>query len=770
MARQESAAAGRDDEFAGDVVIVGESRLPVAVMRQPSPWLAVDDTDEEEDENDDTDADVESDRGRAKGGSRRSVETFSNQQDKKHAATAATAAGETSQRSKAGRRTSSRRRGSFDESEDPATAMYVVSEQLWGLQQKLVGTYMAAARVKLGRGFPAHFPSQFSTEILDSSPEAGPSGNRVGIRRNNRRGGDCSRSAGGGGAGAKGSKEGEADVADGPDEETRTELAAGALDSLCAAWEHLAEAMITLDRRVAGALACEEAAKGGRNDDYADGQAAASVPAAAEVAAAEGRENGAGEADGFMGVHQSSKVSLSGGTARDQLPEDLGPLWAGSLSEALARSGGDTEIAAQKKYMAKRGEVSEAPSATNGSEIGTCASKASHGASDNAVFGKVGDMTGSLAWDRAARRQLEARRAELFELCGDVAHACFTLRAAANRGGARFHTSIHKKRDALTRLLPRLEGLLASAHPPLLLTDMDVCHSLHGHVCRALHDRLGYSDGAQGHGATSDPPQLADTCVHSLARNGYGPGDATAWSLCLAAESCYGQALANLVGTCSGGDGDSRAAANRALLMVTAGDGHRSSNGTKKTKRGHSPKWGEHISGSSFDAAAVMAIEAGARLRRKVGDASNELGKLMSETAGLLVQAPVPSKHAPTTSASSSAATASVPPPADNDGCSERSSVQPHPGLACAICVACAEQRFRRSLEEFRAIDDTRNSALMLCNLASVVRLKTRALARLREVCPEVDPETSLRGDAGDANGGGGGTRRDGGRSKKLQG
>lgn len=769
MARQESAAAGRDDEFAGDVVIVGESQLPVAVMRQPSPWLAVDDTDEEEDEDDDVDIDLESDRDRAKGGSRRSVETFSNQQDKKYASTAATAA-RSSLRSKTGRRATSRRRGSFDESEDPATAMYVVSEQLWGLQRKLVGTYMAAARAKLGRGFPAHFPSHFLAGGSDTSPQAGPRGSRSDIRRNGGRGGDCGRAAGGSGAGAEGSRERGADVMDGPDEETRAELAAGALDSLCAAWAHLAEAMITLDRRVAGALACEEAAKTRRNNDYVDGEAAASVPAAAASAATEKRGNTAGEVDGCKGVRQSSNVGLSGGTARDQRPEDLGPLWAGSLSEALARSGGDTEIAAQKNDVAKKGEVSEAPSATNGGEVGTRASKAGLGPSDGAVPGRVGDLTGSLAWDRAARRQLEARRAELFEMCGDVAHACFTLRVAANRGDARSHASMHEERNALARLLPRLEGLLASAHPPLVLTEMDVGQSLRGHVYRALYGGSGDSDGAKGHGATNDPPQLADTCVHSLARDGHIPGDATAWSLCLAAESCYGQALAKLVGTCSDGDGDLRAAANPALLMLTASDSHRSSNGTKRTKRGHPPKWGEQISGSSFDAAAVMAIEAGARLKRKVGDASNELGKLMSETAGLLVQAPVPSKYAPTTSASSSAATASVPLRENNDGCSEKSDVPPHPGLACAVCVACAEERFRRSLEEFRAIDDTRNSALMLCNLASVARLKTRALARLREACPEVDPETSRGGDVGDANGGSGGTRRDGGRARKLQG
>lgn len=744
MARQESAAAGRDDGSAGDVVIVGESRLPVAVMRQPSPWLAVDDTDEEDNTDDDTHDSKQHDGGTKGGGGGRG----------------------TGSSRKSGCRTTTRRRGSFDESEDPATAISVVSEQLWGLQQKLVGTYMAVARARLGRGFPAQFPFQFPSDPGHVSSPAGASGRQFAVAGNGGSGGAAGRKKKG--AGGRGDA---AEAADGPDEETRVELAAGALDSLCAAWEHLAEAMITLDRRAAGALACEEAAaKVGRNDDdYADGETA-------EAAVVERKGNAADNENGRASVAQNSKVRSSrGGAAQEQRAENLGPLWAGSLSEALARSGGDADATVHKCHGANDGKFSGADGGAV-ADVTTAGVNENGGKSGTSAAERDGDVTRSIAWDRAARRQLEVRRVELFELCGDIAHACFSLRTAAARGApaaAAATTRSNRTHDALGRLLPRLEGLLASARPSLVLADMDVCRGLHRGVCRAL---LGSEkDGSTtSHQADDDPPPLKGMCIHSLAKGGHVPGDATAWSLCLAAEACYEEALVHLVGTCTGGGDDLREAD---CAILTAVDGRRSNNNANQKTKDRTPKWSDKITGSSFDVATAMVIEADARLRRKVGDASNELGKLVSHCAGVLVQAPVPQAppsqdvqtSSPVSTENTSSSTTSASSNVVINRCRTGRIGPPHPGLACAVCVACAEGRFRRSLKEFRAIDDARNSALLLCNLASVERLKPRALARLREACPEMDMTVALGG-GGNVWEVTGGSRHDGVGPKRLQG
>lgn len=728
MARQESAAAGRNDGSVGDVVIVGDSRQPVAVMKQPTPWLAVDDTDEE----DNCDADDSKNVGGTTGGGRR---------------------GAGSSR-KSGCRTA-RRRVSFDESEDPATAISVVSEQLWGLQQKLVGTYMAVARARLGRGYPAQFPLQFPSDQGHVSAPVGPRGCQSGAAGNGgpgsgRTAGRENRGAGGRGDAAEGT--------DSPDDESRVELATGALDSLCAAWEHLTEAMITLDRRAAGALACEEAAKMG-NGHSTDGDTA-------DTAALEMKGNAADNKNACASAAQNSKIRSCGGAAREQRAVDLGPLWAGSLSEALARSGSDADATMQTCNGANGGKISRADGGGAAGDFAPGVSEAGEKNGSSAAE-RDGDSTRSVAWDRAARCQLEARRAELFELCGDVAHTCFSLRTAAPGGAVVAATTrFNRTHDSLARLLPRLEGLLASARPPLVLADLDVCRSLHGQVCRAL-------GGSDEDGTTSnvDPPPLLGICIHSLAKSGLIPGDPTAWSLCLAAEACYKQALIHLAGTCTGGDSRET---DRGIL--TAVEGRRRSEANHKSK-GHPPKWSDKITGSSFDIAAAMVIEADARLRRKVGDASNELGKLMSHCAGVLVQAPVPkvppsqevprdSSASPENSPITTAASSTVTVDLSSAG---RFGPQPHLRLACAVCVACAQGRFRQSLEEFRAIDDARNSALLLCNLASIERLKPRALARLREVCSNIGPAESPggKGNAGEVNGG---TRRDGVGPKRLQG
>ncbi|CAM9621730.1 unnamed protein product [Hapterophycus canaliculatus] len=136
--------------------------------------------------------------------------------------------------------------------------------------------------------------------------------------------------------------------------------------------------------------------------------------------------------------------------------------------------------------------------------------------------------------------------------------------------------------------------------------------------------------------------------------------------------------------------------------------------------------------GAAAGAVAVSGVpEARARIRKKLGDASNELGKLMAQCAGALVQAPPPLAPFHQKAARPSPR---VTPTGDAP---ESDAARPlHPGLGCAVCVACAERWFRRSLAQFRAIDDARNTALLLCNLASVERLKPRAFVRLREACP----------------------------------
>lgn len=693
---------GRDDS-AADVVIVGERRVPVAVMRQPNPWLAVDD-DEEDDEGN-------------KG--RRGARTIRRSAD-----------------GRPSRTNRGRRRGSFDESEDPATAMSVVSEQLWGLQQKLIGTYMAVARARLGRGFPDLSSSAYVTNgyvAEEQGRHSGSSFGSPGIRAPHE-----------GKKVAGGKDEGETE--DGPGEETRAELVAGTIDSLCAAWDHLTEAMVTLDRRAAGALACEEAARVGglANQNY-------------PVDVDQNRRNAGKAASTINRAAQPSECEQHE-CAQEEQAEDLGPLWAGSLSEALARSGDDSE--ADDDVGNTRGSFR----IHGGTADCVDGAGVSEEVLDSSLKSEKINTTGNPAWDRAASRQLGARRAELFELCGDIAHACFSMRSAAT--AAVTNRSRSPDKDLLEGLLPRLEALLSSARPPVELADLDVCRSLHGHVWEALlgstkncDKRIvdggkpsvsGMSKGVSSHrnafdGGSAmrlccDPAPLVGTCVHSLAGKGQIPGDSVAWSLCLAAEACYEQAVLDLP---YGG-------------------------GSRQAERGR-------VLPPGFDAEALIAkaaIEARARLRRKLGNASNELGKLMSQCAGVLVQAPAPllpqqtvrTRLSPT--ASSSVSTSTTNP--SGAGHTEVHPQPQHPGLACAVCVACAEARFRQGLDQFKGVDDERNTALLLCNLASVERLRPRALARLQEACPAVLSQGMPEG-----GGGSGGARMAAGRhagSKLLPG
>lgn len=740
MARQESAAAGRGDS-AADVVIVGESKLPVAIMRQPeqSPWLAVDDDD------DDADGD-RSERKVQKGarGNRRKRDAGKRP------------GGEGRRRSRSRRR----RRESIDESGDPATALSVVSEQLWGLQQKLVGTYMAVARARLRRAFPD--PALVATSS-ERSPPPGTSSTKYSQRTN------AGAPAGGGGGGSrrpgkqKSVKAADADEAsgpgngqleDGPDEETRLELVRGALVSLTDAWEHLVEAKGTIDRRSAIVFSGEKEEPG----EGKGGDARASRGVAGDDESADDVAIALPMGEGF------------GSSRKDERADNLGSLWKGSLSEALARSVSDR--GSGSGGGGHRLPDGEAARVSAGAAAGGVIDANGAGTTGGAGLQDVdGDVMARLAWTRAARRQLEARRAELFELCGDVSHACLSLRArAAGAGITAAPPSAGGSvgggiAEALRSLPAQLEKLLSSAHPPLVLQDLDVCRDLHGRVWESLSgggELAGSStntsssasvggkkargskkrptqaepdakgtpsppddcdEGADHVAGTAGryPPPLAETCVHSLARDGFIPGDSTAWSLCLAAEACYERALFDL-GMVAGipiADAPGAAAASAA---------------------------------AAGGAVAVSGVpEAQARIRKKLGDASNELGKLMAQCAGALVQAPsrpVPSERE-----------AARPSPT---GAPDSVAAQPpHPGLGCAVCVACAERWFRRSLAQFRAIDDARNTALLLCNLASVERLKPRAIIRLREVCPcppagPSAPSAAPEGSGGKRSGGGG--------------
>lgn len=716
MARQESAAAG-GGSGESEVVIVGESKRPVAIMRQKqSPWLADDDED-----NDDDEVEQKSGRAAKMGG-------HDEAQGSSHGGGGGGGMGP--------RR---RRRGSRDESEDPATALSVVSEQLWGLQQKLVGTYMAVARARLRKAFPD------PVLVTTSSPSENdwPSGKGIEIRNSN---GSRRKSAGKASAaecvGGHGSRSGSED---GPDEETRAELVQGALDSLCAAWEHLVEAKGTLDRRSATVFTGENA-EGGAGDDGSDDQST------------DGSESAATE--GVSAAHR-----------QDVRAEKLGPLWKGSLSEALARSRQDSSSG---RGRSGAGGMHEGAISNSAGVSGRVVD-----ANGTAVAGSArrlyadDDVLGRLAWTRAARRQLESRRAELFELCGDVAHACVSLRARATAAGLAIPvagdggavTSFTGPNTEAQRSLPaRLQELLSSARPPLILEDLDVCQGVHGRVWGALSGpveqgvartgtsgsgkrgrgvnrsraqagsgesgslpefggldkgikRVVLSDSSTGGNAApqEDPRPLAETCVHSLAKAGRVPGDPMAWSLCLAAEACYERAFLNL---------------DRVNPDVPTTDASAAA-GTSAIRLKNS------------DAMFTGVPEAQARIRKKLGDASNELGKLMAQCAGALVQAPAPRDSQGARPASSS----------EPDGASSApAALTPqHPGLGCAVCVACAERWFRRSLTQFRAIDDTRNTALLLCNLASVERLKPRALARLKDACPST---TMLAGSGGGGKGG----------------
>lgn len=628
MARQEAAAAGRNG-MAADVVIVGEKGVPVGVMRQQrSPWLAVDDDDDDDESSSDT---PEKDRPRT-------------------------------------------RRGSRDESEDPTTAMSVVSEKLFGLQQKLVGTYMTVARSRLSRGFPG--PSL-----------AASTGQKKPRKRRDFTVAEAE------------------DLEDVPEEEARAELVEGTIDSLCAAWEHLIEATITLDRRVAAGVVEAESEspplEGHRRFDDHDARGGDVIDIS---------DSGL-KRDGGPGGQADRQV-------------DLGLLWKGSLSEALARSGSGDGYGG-----AARGTRPLVGVAASG---GAKPSDVVVGLGGEGLPGKV-DAIRRLAWDNAARSQMETRRAELYEICGDVAHVCIRMRAAAGQSGE----------PLLVRLIKRLEELLSLARPPIELDSLDVCFELHGRALESLASlsttstaitssgRRGRSVQSSGDGCAPslDPSPLAETCVHRLAKAGHMPAEAVVWSLHLAVEACYGRALEEL-----GVDGSSQS-----LTVSDISAGHRGLD---------VDQWDD-----SFTSDNVVA--ACARLRKKLGNASNELGKLMAQCAGtLVVQTPA---SMPVSTASSASALRR-----------ETSSLPQHPGLSCVVCMACAQSCFQRSLVEFQAIGDARNTALVLCNLASMERMKPRALARLREVCPGARTdsapasETGARGgkaNAGNRRGGSTGER-----------
>lgn len=761
MARQESAAAGRDGS-AADLVVVGESQLPVAIMRQhQSPWLAVDDEDDDEDGN--SGRGQEHQAGGGSGGGSALSERLQPRRGR-------------------------RRRGSRDESEDPATAMSVVSEQLWGLQQKLVGTYVAAARARLGKAFPG--PSITTSERLSSSLSSG---------KQSRRPSGAEADGGGGrgslrGAAGKGdqipARLARGDFEDSPDEETCTELVQLALDSLRNAWEHLKDATVTLDRRSAAVFPPKGAGGGGDGTETTDYDQDVDIYETGLLSqGGDARPDGARPKENTRCNSTPERGRRASG--RKEPSEGLGPLWKGSLSEALARSGS----------AGSDGDGTGHGSIGMGGEGAPILVDGAAGAVD--AFGGVGasklgdadDTMGCLAWDRSARRQLEARRAELFELCGDVAHACVVLRAGATAAAGSGAAEVSFDRGApapsvrrtepKASLLARLEGLLSAACPPVILKDLDVCQDLRGRVLEALSGRNDHRNtnaagskksrsaqvrataGARGggstdevkeatatrasltssgeavlvqavpdgrkdgddkvsstNGCTSDPPSAGDpsrdsstdhsrdpsplneTCVHSMAKSGHVPGDATAWSLCLAAEACY----------------------EYALLCLARHDALRSNPDIPAAAVGHRSRGGDWLDKGRSASGGVA--EAHARLRKKLGDASNELGKLMAQCAGALAQAPTPPPPASSGKGELPASTSNGTPP-------PRFST-PHPGLGCAVCVACAERWFRRSLVEFRAIDDARNTALLLCNLASVERLKSRALARLSDACPMV--------------------------------
>lgn len=609
MARQEAAAAGRDG-MAADVVIVGEKGVPVGIMRQQqSPWLAVDDDDE--------------------------------------------SSSETSEKDRRLRRRS--RRESRDESEDPATAMSVVSEQLFGLQQKLVGTYMTVARARLSRGFPG--PS-----LAASASQKKPGNHR-----------DLSVT----------------EVED-MDDVPKEEFVEGAIDSLCAAWEHLIEATITLDRRVAAGVVEAERSPPLEGDHGFDDHDA----------------RGGDDID--MSDSGLKRDDGPGGQADRR--DDLGLLWKGSLSEALARS---------------RTEDGYGGAARETQTLGVTASDGER--PSDVMEGLPGkeDAIRRLTWDNAARSQMETRRAELFEICGDVAHVCIRMRATTGQSGE-------------PSLMKRLDELLSLARPPIELDSLDVCLDLHGRVLESLASfsaasTAAMSSGRKGRGVQSrgdgfapsiDPSPLAETCVHRLAKAGHMPTKAIVWSLHLAVEVCYRRALQEL-----GVDGSSQSPTVSAISA-----GHRGLD--------------VHQWDASF--ASNNVIAACARLRKKLGNASNELGKLMAQCAGTLVVQTTTSRSVSAAPSASALRLESLP---------------QHPGLSCVVCIACAQSCFQRSLAEFEAIDDARNTALVLCNLASMERMKPRALARLREVCsgPGTEAlETGARGgkaNAGNRRGGSTGER-----------
>ncbi|CAM9878925.1 unnamed protein product [Discosporangium mesarthrocarpum] len=293
----------------------------------------------------------------------------------------------------------------------------------------------------------------------------------------------------------------------------------------------------------------------------------------------------------------------------------------------------------------------------------------------------------------------------------------------------------------LALLTSTLKGVLSSLRPSVGLGDLDVCLDVHGQAVEALLQGPGAAArGLGGEGGRRRPRKgaaaattarvqgssaptsatwpggggrggesggLGFTCLHKLARVRAVPGDEGAWAACLAAEWCYQQALCHKAG--AGATGGLEASARGGHGGALASDAESAEGDEDKTST---------------------------QLRRKLGDAANELGKLLSACAGALVVAPPP----PVASAAAAAAAPTLG--AGGGGGSGNAEADErcgnHRGEACVVSLACARLWFSRSLREFEAIGDESNRALVLCNLASVSRLKLRALSLLQQVSPDL--------------------------------
>ncbi|KAG5177005.1 hypothetical protein JKP88DRAFT_350838 [Tribonema minus] len=308
---------------------------------------------------------------------------------------------------------------------------------------------------------------------------------------------------------------------------------------------------------------------------------------------------------------------------------DLGALYAGSLSEALA--------------------ANAAPAPLSGGAESAAGTSAGGSAAAADGEGEEGD---------AMRRRLRAQSARLAELLGDAAHALLVWARAAPAAAPVDAPAAAAPAAAAAGVTDALAAALAALSPPLDVEALDPCGDAHGRAwSRNSRVRSRSSGGSSSSTAAEPGDGVPLRCLRGT-EGEVAAGAELQWRAALTARACYARAAAEAA-QCDGGGG--------------------SSGGCGRAGR----------------AAASLAC--------KVGDACNCLGQLTSAAARRF-----------------------------HSGLRKGEAAQADEARLYASCLTAAEAWFVAAGRVFaQQTRDAPNSALVLLNLASIVKLRPRIGAAL---------------------------------------